>query len=205
MSEPLKQAVRGYLENQQLDPHKLNELLALQQASLKPAKWYRKPMFRSVAAGIAVLGLATILWLAIPDQYTNINDAIVQEVIKNHIKAKPLEVESAQFSKVSAYFSELDFIPSLPSQNVQGLALQGARYCSILGESAAQVRYEAQTGTEMITVYQVDASARAFDEVNLMLDNNATLQTTTKGLDVTMWRENGLLYVKTSPVQSRAQ
>ncbi|MFT4799487.1 MAG: hypothetical protein ACI9B8_002041 [Sulfitobacter sp.] len=66
---------------------------------------------------------------------------IAAEVAKNHINMKPLEVQTGKLNELKDYFTELDFSP-VQSSHFSAGQLIGARYCSVQGVTAAQLRYD---------------------------------------------------------------
>lgn len=136
---------------------------------------------------------------------SDISYLIAKEVAKNHMKLKPLEVASPNFSKVSGYFGKghLDFkpVPSvfLAKNNVNKLL--GARYCSIQSVTAAQIRYKNADG-KFVTFYEVGYDADKFGDIPTFTALNSepinSQKTVPKvhyvnGMKVHIWVEKGLL------------
>ena len=88
------------------------------------------------------------------------------------------------------YFSELGFEPQTDTVPGGGAALLGGRYCSILGNKAAQLRFT-QAGTGYQTVFQVPDIPG--------LERPVPFTTSHGEHRVRVWREAGLLKVRVSP------
>lgn len=128
----------------------------------------------------------------------NMIAAIADEVTKNHIKLKPLEVSSDDFDSVRRYFTQLDFSPQ-PSRRFgqnspQPLTMAGGRYCSIQSVTAAQLRYQVAPG-RWSTLYQTQYLADTFGPLPQLENGQAPLETFSRGLKVNIWVERQLLMV----------
>ncbi|WP_341503423.1 hypothetical protein [Gallaecimonas sp. GXIMD4217] len=182
--KPLKEAVRQHLDGQQLSQAQLARLMALQGRR-------RLRLWGALAAGLALVAL---LLLRQGDQEPQAVWAIAQEVARNHIKMKPLEVESGELVDLQRYFTELAFSP-VQSQRFEGRGpLLGGRYCSIQGEDAAQLRF-LNDGGRLITLYQAPfdpAKHQALPRAEL---GEAPLERYADGVRVRIWVEKDLLMV----------
>ena len=128
---------------------------------------------------------------------------IADEVVKNHLKLKPLDISSNSIDETQAFFKHLDFLPIHSRSAAQRSLLitdnlMGGRYCSIQGVTAAQLRYENDQG-HLRTLYQVPYDADLYGELPLAIQNQAPLYLSVKGLQVRLWQEQGLLMVLVSP------
>lgn len=215
-NRPLDEAVKKQDENVSLDSAKVESLLArqsqamaAQQEKLQTIKDNQKRglfSFRSGAlSSAAALVLLSTLFFFWNGGFRN-NESpdysyeIAQEAVKNHLKYMPLDVQTASIDEAKRYFTRLDFAPvssSLAmSSLVTGTNLLGGRYCSIKGETAAQLRYqlEPDSSNPVSTVFQVPYDQALHGELPTGSDAQPkTLQI--KGLDVSLWVEKDLLMV----------
>jgi hypothetical protein len=121
--------------------------------------------------------------------------AIADEVTKNHVKLKPLEVISPDFNTVRDYFTQLDFSPQTSRQFAStARVMAGGRYCSIQSESAAQLRYQSST-EQWSTLYQAQYSEAVFGRLPHVEQGQAPIETYSRGLKVNIWVERQLLMV----------
>jgi len=97
----------------------------------------------------------------------------------------------------------LDFLPiqsSLLPAQLSGLnsILLGGRYCSIKGETAAQLRYQSSANANLTqsasTLFQVPFELDMHGEIPNIAEGKPELLQV-KGLDVSLWVERGLLMV----------
>lgn len=202
---PLKQAVQHCIHTPTLSDQQLDELLNLQQAMVpesdpatqpKSVKTTRLTSVRWLAAtAVLVASLATLIFWNTPADYSR---DIALEVVENHLKLKPLDVATHSMQGLRGFFTQLDFSPTRSNVLDQQFSLNdsqllGGRYCSIKGDTAAQIRYQSSTG--LATVYQVDYQADRFGYIPDIAQGEAPKTLTAKGLNVSMWVEMGLLMV----------
>lgn len=206
MNDKLRQGVNEHLQEFQLDQSQLDKLMAMQAAAdqqqRQPGKEkvlsrHERPHYLMLATAASVLLALIVVWQSSFFASSNVNmpKAIAMEVAKNHIKLKPLEVSSARFSPVRQYFTELDFAPLKSSlYQLRGNALLGARYCSIAGISAAQIRYKDEK-EQLQTLYQVGYAADVYGPIPDINKGEKPLEVIALGLKTTQWVEQGLLMV----------
>ncbi len=194
---PLKDAIREEVTSEQLAPDQLHELLTMQQEVLaepevpEPAK--RKPAWL-VGAVACLVVIAFFGW-----QYSNQQTmrAIALEVAENHLKLKPMDVETQSMGEIRQYFIQLDFAPTRSSLLETQYALSdqrmiGGRYCSVKGVTAAQLRYRG-TDNELRTFYEVGYDAAIFGRVPDIGKGQTPTEVMVNGMKVTIWVEKGLL------------
>lgn len=197
MNKPLKQSVRDHF-----DTHSLSEDQLMQLESLaKPATpaIHRRPSFFPVtlAGAIAAFLIAFLLTPYLVDE-SSIAERIAMEVVNNHLKLKPLEVETNNMETIRSYFNKLDFMPvSSRLLKQPDLELLGGRYCSLQGIAAAQLRVR-QTGTDHLqTLYQAEYRKDVFADIPTLEDGDTPVNIYVKGVKVTLWVEKGLLFALT--------
>lgn len=198
----IDQAVQHQVESVSLSDEQCDALLKMQQGVLAepqpvpapakhaPAAWLR---WAIPSVSIAVCAVLVLLFGALTPP---IEQRIAKEVVKNHLKLKPLDVASNSLPAVRRYFTQLDFAvvqakqPLLLAATKPEPRLLGGRYCSIQGVTAAQLRYAHPHG--VTTLYQVAYDERVFgpmaSRTNMVLD----------GVHVSMWLEQGVLLVSVS-------
>lgn len=120
---------------------------------------------------------------------------IVEEVARNHLKMKPLDIETQDFPVLRSALDKLEFWPN-PSNYFDDneKTLLGARYCSILSVPAAQIRYQ-QNMLNSQTLYQVAFSVDKFGEIPDVEKGESPIVRYLLGLKVEIWQEKGLLMV----------
>ncbi len=200
---PLREAIQQQLAKEELDPLQLQALMNTQQAVLTGSAdpqlgrryWSRAALIASCAALLLCLALA---WQSLIPSPGDTTHTIALEVVKNHLKLKPLDVEAQSMDELQAFFTQLDFAPvdSTVLETRFGLSRQlrlGGRYCSIKGVTAAQLRYRAGEGTS--TLYEVAYDPATFGSIPSVERGEAPSELLVKGLRVSLWVEKGLLMV----------
>lgn len=212
MKQPLRQTSQAFFAEQQLDENQLENLQQLQQ-TLDPQSKNKTPIKTaffdarlSIAAGVFFIAALFALTLTQLQPATQSQDqlitAIANEVAKNHINMKPLDVKSHQFNDMQTFFKQLEFMPTASTyfQSQQGASnyvLIGGRYCSIQSITAAQLRY-GDTQATHTTLYQTEYLPDVFGELPVIEQGQAPIVTYAKGLKVEIWVEKQLLMVSST-------
>ena len=211
--KPLRQATLEQINQPSLSPQQLDELMTLQAGALTEAQNSQTPTQPDVTeqkrptpsshsilqwlatAAMVLLAVTTIVfWNSQPDYSRD----IAMEVVENHVKLKPLDIATDSMQGLRVFFTQLDFAPASSALLSRRFALNdthllGGRYCSIKGNTAAQIRYQSSTG--LTTFYQVDYQPERFGHIPVLEKGENPITLTAKGLNVSMWVEMGLLMV----------
>lgn len=203
MVKTIKQATRAHFEQielsvEQLD--KLNQQLTKEQKASASNNHINRPLRKThywAIAAVCLLSLLSVLWLKQPPE--DIGAQIAREVVKNHLRLRPLEVTSKEFSAVSEYFTQLDFnlLPTALIDN-ERLHLLGGRYCSIKSEIAAQIRYQDNNGTAH-TLYQAAYNQLHFGPLPSIEEGQLPKTYYDSGFKVSIWLEKGLVMTNVQP------
>ncbi|PCI44208.1 MAG: hypothetical protein COB51_10515 [Moraxellaceae bacterium] len=198
MKQRFKKSAKDFFEQQQLSDDSLNAfedmlvketpITAVETVSVKT----RTLKYYALAASIALMVAVGLFYLP---GANNLSLDIANEVAKNHIKMKPLEVKTQSLSELRQYFTALDF--SVTRSDVFGLnlnAMLGARYCSIQGITAAQLRFVNEADSN-VTLYQVPYDAEPFGGLPIAEPGDSPKTIYVRGLKISMWVEKGLLMV----------
>lgn len=201
--QALREGVEQHFNQFELNDTQLQELLQLQQQaqstqaldSSRSLKQHPSRLYALYGSVAALLLAIIIAWQ--PSQFfTNNSDVsltIANEVAKNHIKLKPLEVTSNSLPTIREYFTELEFSPvkSLWYQR-RASELLGARYCSIAGATAAQIRYQDSSGG-LQTLYEAIYNSDIHGDIPDIDKGETPLKIAVKGVKTEIWVEQGLL------------
>lgn len=224
-AQPLGPALERQLAKETLADDQLERLMAMQRSMLNETSAditvvdasnnVQLPVNSVVAApqglrlflpaiAASLLLLVMGLWWQFPDFFSRgeTGDSvreIAMEVVKNHLKLKPLEVETSSMVEVQHFFNQLDFLPQRSTTLAQRFllgdgAMLGGRYCSIKGVTAAQLRYRGST-KEISTLYEVGYDPLVFGVIPDVIAGEVPLDIVVKGLQVSLWKEQGLLMV----------
>jgi hypothetical protein len=131
-------------------------------------------------------------------------EAIAIEVADNHLKLKPLEIESADLRSVLGYFEDLDFqLQASPRiTGNPGDQLLGGRYCTIQGIDAAQLRVIAADGV-LSTWYEATLPAEQLQLVPEMGDGQQPAEFLVRGVDIRIWQEHGVVFAEAKEAAGR--
>ncbi len=124
---------------------------------------------------------------------------IADEVAKNHIKAKPLEVQAQNLAQLRGYFTELDFTIVSSSRLSPNSLMLGGRYCSIQGLTAAQIRFIDQE--QAVTLYEVQYDKALYGELPVIEADQQPIEHIVRGVAVAIWVEKGLLMASARPAE----
>ena len=211
MKTPLKQAVRAHLEEPTLSEEQLAALEArfgirppapkskpAQDASPTPAhdRLRQRSWFWTLAA-IVALGIGSVFVLFASPSGDSLPESIAEEVVRNHLKRKPLDVEVASVDDARGAFDKLDFALVESGDLNQSSEMLGGRYCSLLGAPAAQLRFRTHLTGSVDTVYQVPYDAERFGKLPNAEHAEAPLRTYARGIEVTIWVEKGIVFART--------
>jgi hypothetical protein len=199
-STSLQEAVRHEVERESLTTDQLGELMSLQRDVLAAEDHgsRRSRIALLVSCALLLVGLA-LLWPRAAIETVDYSQAIALEVVENHLKLKPLDVDTRSMDEIRDFFTQLNFLPATSrlAQGRFGLAqnaMLGGRYCSIKGVTAAQLRYQEQ-GSGLSTLYQVAYDPHTFGDVPRLDRGETPKELEARGLTVSMWVEKGLLMV----------
>ena len=205
MNKPLKKAVTDKLESYALSEEQLQQLESLaEQAPV--IKQQAMPVFRFAIAGAVAAFLLAFALTPLFVEQGDVRERIAMEVASNHIKLKPLEVETSSIEGIRDYFEKLDFMP-LNSRlvNQSGLKLLGGRYCSLQGVTAAQLRLSRPGSENLQTLYQTEYIKHVFKNMPVMEEGDEPVEIYVKGIKVKIWVEKGLLFALTEPPEKSIQ
>lgn len=194
----LKKVMREHVEEQSLSDNQLETLMQLQKevagnkkkAGFKPYRWVA-----IVAVFIMVMGN---FFYFVVQPGLSLDQRIGNEVAKNHIKLKPLEISTSSMQAIRGFFTELDFLPMESSLLTgSGKNLIGGRYCSIQGVNAAQLRLKDSKTGQVHSLYQTIYDKDVFKGLPQLNENQKPITVYSKGLAVDIWVEKGLLFALT--------
>ena len=200
----LKNAINNHLNKQSLSEKQLDHLLALQDRYLtRPPARKSMPLRWAAAFTFVLTFLASILYFNLTPQFA-LDERIGNEVAKNHIKLKPLEIQTSSIQVIRNYFTELDFSP-IESTLVRktNKSLIGGRYCSIQGITAAQLRLKDNKSGQVQSLYQTLYKPEVFKDLPQLEEGKKPVTVYSKGLEVDIWVEKGLLFALTREVSEQ--
>lgn len=193
---PLKAAIKTMFGHEALTGDELAELQRLQQRATRP-RWPTSARWFSAALGsVAAALLAMVVSLSLlTEPAAEVQQRIAHEVLTNHLRIKPFDVETDSLAQVQAYFDRLDFMPRLsPHLGNEKLVLAGGRYCTLQGTIAAQLRFSLPSG-EIMTYYQAAYDPRRFGALPDAGRGESPILVKERGFRMRLWQESGLVMV----------
>jgi len=189
--------IREYYESHHLSADVRARLKATLRSGA-PARgvsgWWIKA---GIAAGWIIVAAAAALWFAVvrgvpPDSPRAIAATVARAAAEGHNERQELEFRVSRTTELQRVMKSLDFNPVEPALLARmHMNVVGARYTTLEGVIAAQIRYLDPKG-EPCTLYQARPVARLAD----LPDGEHDVD----GLRISVWREKGLLMVLARPV-----
>jgi len=188
MKNTLKDNILDYYQAYRLPRRQLLRLQITQQRS-RPLFGIRRWRTFWAPVVIAVLLLTvtgSLLFLEPSDPPENVT-RLIREVAYNHNKNLDVEIRSNSLDEVRYFLSQLDF-SLIKSQRLSAdtWELIGGRYCSLLGQFAAQLKMRNRLTNHTHTFYQVEQPS---DVTGI----NGFSEYYEKGAKVNLWIERGLI------------
>lgn len=199
--QPLDKMLKQYYGQQQLSSEAMARMVALadsvdqnrqqqQKANFWQRRWGEQRKLSLVASVMVALLLIPLLWPADEPLLTR----VAKEVALNHNKQLASDYVTDSYQALAAVMDKLDFKPALPTRLKQvGYSMIGARYCSIQGGIAAQIKLASAEG-EAVTLYQtqLNPALAALGEQSYMVGN----------IRVETWQEGEIFFSLASSSQA---
>jgi len=193
----LREKVSDHFESKVLSKHQLESLNALQDVESKEHKNVYERSFKIVTLMFFVVLTLVSTFYFLADE-VSLEEKIGMEVAKNHIKLKPLEIETSEMQDIRDYFTQLEFVPTESKRlAIMGNELLGGRYCSIQGITATQLRIKDKTTGEVQTLYQTVYNPEVFSGLPKLEDGGQPHRVYSKGIEVDIWVEKGIVFALT--------
>ncbi len=201
--QPLSTHLRQYYEEKQPSPEKLTQLLAMtdmvkahhvkEESEQETNRLSLSKSLNPFRVGLGFsLALASLLIFFFFLPRVNVIQGVSKEIALNHNKGLALEFLSENYDDLENQMSKLDFtLVHSKKIDTQNLQLLGARYCSIQGELAAQLRLQDKAG-RIYTLYQSPVT----DDL-LKVKSGERVQ---DGLKLKLWQEAGLFFGLAGPL-----
>jgi len=153
----------------------------------------RKPLWRRALAPVPLATVAACAAGALVVLATHTgNEALLEDAIRNHHRALPLEVDAAAMP--GWFAGKLDFHPSPPHFAGSGVRVEGARLSNLREWPAAYIRYRLPRGQAGLFI--VDDPSRRFDAPGrvVKMGQGVVRVTSARGYNVAVWRHDEIVY-----------
>lgn len=198
--DSMKNSVNDYLNSFSLSDEQIaqfNNLENIAENTVQHKKSGIIKRYQTIAASM-VLALALPLIVAVvfyyqSAQHSNLVYEIAHEVSYNHLKLRPLEISANNTATVINYFEQLDFNPVSSTLTTSlNSSIIGGRYCSIKGNTAAQLRMQDKQG-QYTTLFQTQYNAEDFSTLPVLENNQQPIIINANGKTVELWVEKGVV------------
>ena len=198
--KPLRESLKTLLEQDALTEAQIEQLQQRGRPSHRASRWFTRPRLSLAAAVMLCLLSANIYWLN--QQHEAVQTRIVNEILTNHLNDKPLDLTTDSIEDINRFFVRLDFVPFLSAQvNAADLKPLGARYCTLQGVIALQLKLIAADGS-LVTYYQSRFDKRYFGELPDIDKGAEPGVVYERGVKLRIWRERGVVNALAQPVEA---
>lgn len=191
-SKKIDEHVKSHYQSQLFDEKKLNKLLEMGEVPKADASFRQLVVVKSHFSWVAsFVFIAVVFWGYFNFEQNqalknNLTQLISQEIALNHNKQLKLDFEAKNYESLNQAMAKLDFtISKSQHANLAELEIVGARYCSIQGKIATQIRLKNKDG-KYFTLYQTKLT-------ELLKKNPAVIQRIQQ-VEVHQWQEDGLFF-----------
>ena len=201
-SQKLKSHVKDYYQDKSLNDEKMQRLMNMSnqlaekdspKVKISDDSWITTFVVQQKLALVASLMVVVVSFWGFSHFEQNrifkdnFSQVVAQEIALNHRKQLNLDFNEIEYSNLNKLMQKLDFqIIKSNHINMAGLEVVGARYCSIQGNIAAQIRLRDENN-KVFTLYQTKLT----DMLKKNPENN--IQSVGR-VDVKQWQENGLFF-----------
>ncbi len=182
----LEDKLKKYYSSKSLSDEKAELLLGGNKQEKRP---YR--VYGTIAASIILLVLIVYGTTSLPGNSLEMN--VVKEIAMNHNKQLVVEYSSSNLKDLGDKLTKLDFNLIDADSEISGhYELLGGRYCSIQGNLAAQLKIQNNASNKIETLY--------ISGLNPELDRIKPIDIDFNGVNIRLWKHNGLLYGAASDI-----
>ena len=176
----LDDKLKEFYSSKSLSEEKTGLLLGGNKKEKRP---YR--VYGTIAASIVLLALIVYGTSSLRGNSLEMN--VVKEIAMNHNKQLDVEYRTDNLSDLGKKLTKLDFRLSDAGPEISGnYKLLGGRYCSIQGNLAAQLKIQNNDSNKIATLY--------ISGLNPELDRIKPIDIDFDGVNIRLWKHNGLLY-----------
>jgi len=147
--------------------------------------------------GVSVVMVAIFILASFPKQSIEMSQLIANEVVRNHLKTKPLNLTTSSYKEIRNHFDKLNFQPISSSNIPIASQLIGGRYCSLQGYKAALLKVKDFRTKKIDTLYQVPYVLDTFGILPNIDKNEKPIVVYDRGIKVSIWVEKGVLFART--------
>ncbi len=191
-TKKIDEQIRDYYTSQRPSPQTVARVKQMIRAGA-PVHSRRRLWIGIAAAG--VIAVTTVIWTAahrvlpLPQQVAL---TVARQAAVGHNEKQELEFRVRRYGELQNKMKSLDFTPVEPAMMTRmNMHIVGARYATLAGVIAAQIRYVDDHGVPC-TLYEV----RSAGQLAVLVSGEQQVD----GVRVNLWREKGLLMVLARPI-----
>lgn len=199
--KPLRASLKQLLREDNLSEKEIADLEVLHEAATEHKysfkfNWFPRQFNLAVASFLLVcvlIGGSFYQWQTSND----LQQSIAQEALTNHLKIKTLDLETSSIIELRNFFERLNFSPFYSVLLDQtDMRLLGARYCTLQGVIALQLRFSTQEG-EVVTYYQALYDKEHFGSLPDVKEGRKPYVVENQGYTMSIWKEDQVVTVMT--------
>lgn len=190
--------VKSHYEKQHLSAETITRLQLLAQAEqenalpkkeqrhpARPKVLWLVPVAAAIAIGVLLTAVVRHTRQQTASEVEQLRVSIAQEVAHGHIKNKPVRFAAARYEELGRQMKNLNFQPISPIALAEkSLTLKGARYCSLDGNVAAQIKLEMDGGmTCTLFMAKATEKLKSLGAYTMHFD----------GLEIKVWEEDNII------------
>ena len=182
----IEEKLKEYYSSKSLSDEKADLLLEGKKQAKQPLRFYGM-----IAASI----IFAVIMINVFSNYSerSLEMSVVKEIAMNHNKRLAVEYNSSNLNDLGEKLTKLDFKLTDAGPEISGkYKILGGRYCSIQGNLAAQLKIQDKESKKIETLY--------ISELNPELDRIKPTNTDFDGVNIRIWKDNGLIYGKASDI-----
>lgn len=178
-------AIVDFYQSQELDDDKLS-LLLKESRRVRGQSWRRKVFPLSAAASLLTLLIIGSMYFSGAANDASIN-VVLQEASVNHKNKLQLDFKSQELPDLAKVMNKLDFPLLLPESVRQQFQLLGGRYCTLNGNLAAHIRFNAADDDGEVSLFMTQNRKELLALANQSEDID--------GVNISTWVADGMFYV----------
>ncbi len=191
-TKKIDEQIRDYYTSQRPSPQTVARVKQMIRAGAPVHS--RRRLWIGIAAAV-VIAVTTVIWTAahrvlpLPQQVAL---TVARQAAVGHNEKQELEFRVRRYGELQNKMKSLDFTPVEPAMMTNmNMHIVGARYTTLAGAIAAQIRYVDDHGVPC-TLYEV----RSAGQLAVLVSGEQQVD----GVRVNLWREKGLLMVLARPI-----
>jgi len=186
-TKQLKQHIKDFYDTQEPSDACMNHLLLMSmEKQQKPDIVKSSNIWIAACFSLLILPLIYLSYSVTHSPGNFMNRIVAQEIALNHNKQLPIEFNAQTIAQLDNQMAQLDFaLHDSKHSSLDNLTIIGARYCSIQGNLAAQIRLQDNSGNAY-TLFQTPLTQS--------LNNQSELTSDVNNVFINRWQEDGVFF-----------